>query len=133
MKITTVSYTKTFNLGNYCSEKVGVEVEINEGDNVEHGLDAAKKLVEDFHRKNNPQLYENIIQEVPIMQELKSRLNIGAQQEEQFVTKDDSFLFCINNATSLKELSIYKPTADKNQSLKLAYLAKEKELTDGKH
>lgn len=51
MHITTVNYTKTFNLGNYSSEKIGVEIAINEGESAMEAMDTAKQLVNEFHQK----------------------------------------------------------------------------------
>jgi hypothetical protein len=118
MKITTVSYTKTFNLGNYCSERIGAEIEISEGDNVEHGLDEAKKIVEEFHRKNNP---ISTSKENPI-----EIVKIDEAVEEQQI------LGWIEKCTNKERLLTYKYIARKYESTKLAYLTKEKELTDAK-
>ena len=52
MQITTVNYTRTFNLGNYSSEKIGVELSINEGESANQALDVARDLVEQYHSEN---------------------------------------------------------------------------------
>ena len=54
MHIDRIQYQKTFNLGMYQSEKIGVELTLNEGENAEQALDTAKSLVEEYHKKNNP-------------------------------------------------------------------------------
>lgn len=50
MKITKVEYSKTFNLGNYQSAKIGLECEITEEEFRDHGyrthLDQLKEHVE---------------------------------------------------------------------------------------
>ncbi len=51
MKVTSISYHKTFNLGNYSSHKIGVEVDVEE-DNVEDAMAEAKLLVEKFHAES---------------------------------------------------------------------------------
>jgi hypothetical protein len=45
MKITAVSYQRTINLGNYESERVGTEVELDEGDSPEAAIAFAKEFV----------------------------------------------------------------------------------------
>lgn len=55
MYITTVNYQKTFNLGNYSSEKIGVEISINPGEDAKEALVIAKNLVEEYHKENNPE------------------------------------------------------------------------------
>jgi hypothetical protein len=52
MHIQTVSYTRTFNLGNYSSEKIGVEFALNQGESANKALDVARELVEQYHAEN---------------------------------------------------------------------------------
>ena len=52
MHITTVNYTRTFNLGNYSSEKIGVEFSLNQGESANKALDSARELVEEYHKQN---------------------------------------------------------------------------------
>lgn len=52
MHIQTVNYTRTFNLGNYSSEKIGVEFALNEGESATKALDYARELVEEYHTEN---------------------------------------------------------------------------------
>jgi hypothetical protein len=62
MHIQTVSYTRTFNLGNYSSEKIGVEFSLNAGDSANKALDHARELVEQYHAENvkrQKELYED--------------------------------------------------------------------------
>ena len=58
MHIQTVSYTRTFNLGNYSSEKIGVEFALNQGESANKALDVARELVEDYHKQNVIRLKE---------------------------------------------------------------------------
>jgi len=53
MRFTQVSYQKTFNLGSYQSERIGVELELSEGESPKEALDTAKQLVEEYHKENN--------------------------------------------------------------------------------
>ena len=57
MKVTSISYQKTFNLGNYSSERLGVEVEVGEHEYADDLMKEAKELVEKMHRDGNPGLY----------------------------------------------------------------------------
>jgi hypothetical protein len=52
MHIQTVNYTRTFNLGNYSSEKIGVEFSLNQGESANKALDIARELVEEYHKQN---------------------------------------------------------------------------------
>ena len=44
MHIQTIIYQRTFNLGNYSSEKIGVEFAINQGESANKALDIAQKI-----------------------------------------------------------------------------------------
>jgi hypothetical protein len=52
MKVTSVNYSKVFSLGNYENEKIGVEIELQEGDNVQIAMQQAKQYVEFNHKVN---------------------------------------------------------------------------------
>ena len=52
MHIQTINYTRTFNLGNYSSEKIGVEFALNQGESANKALDVARELVEQYHAEN---------------------------------------------------------------------------------
>lgn len=46
MRVVSVRYERTFNLGNYESEKIGIEIELDSNDQVQKALNDAKKFVE---------------------------------------------------------------------------------------
>ncbi len=50
MKTKSVHYSKVFNLGDYQNEKIGVDIEIEEGDQVQNVIDKAKDFVENQHQ-----------------------------------------------------------------------------------
>lgn len=52
MKTTKISYSKVFSLGNYENEKLGVEIEIQEGDDVQKAIQQARQFVEYNHKLN---------------------------------------------------------------------------------
>ena len=49
MEITTISYHKVFNLGDYSNEKIGVDIKLTPGDNPLDVFAEAKKQVEKSH------------------------------------------------------------------------------------
>lgn len=63
MRVDRINYQKTFNLGNYTSERIGLEAELEAGDDGEAELKKLKKAVEDLHKATNPGLYVEINQE----------------------------------------------------------------------
>ncbi|MFO0359389.1 MAG: hypothetical protein ACK50N_02730 [Flavobacteriales bacterium] len=61
MKTNTITYSKTFSLGNYENEKIGVEIQLQEGDNVQKAIQDARAFVEYNHKLNGftSELQEN--------------------------------------------------------------------------
>ena len=113
MKMSEITYNRTFNLGNFNSERIGVRIEINEGESVTQALEAAKQLVEETHKNN----YPNLVVE-PII--------------EQTLTKEqitEGNLKAINDCTTLAELLSYKLLASKGKQEFDAYNAKKQALT----
>ncbi len=52
MKTKMISYSKVFSLGNFENEKLGVEIEIQEGDDVQKAIQQARSFVEFNHKLN---------------------------------------------------------------------------------
>ena len=52
MKVQTITYHKVFSLGNYENEKIGVEIEVHEGDDVQKAIQQARDFVEFNHKLN---------------------------------------------------------------------------------
>lgn len=128
MTITTVSYQKTYNLGNYSSERIGVEVSINEGENAMEALDTAKKLCQEFHDKNNPEPFvsgETIIQPASTepIPEIKVDKRTAKEIQEQKLISD------INSCTEIKVLESYRLIAKSNEKLQTAYDLKMEQLS----
>ena len=71
MHIQTIVYQRTFNLGNYSSEKIGVEFSLNQGESANKALDIARELVEEYHKQNVERLkslgyyHDEIIEVIP--------------------------------------------------------------------
>ncbi|HRP33529.1 MAG TPA: hypothetical protein PKV73_16650 [Agriterribacter sp.] len=57
MKPDRIIYNKLFPLGQFTNEKIGVEIQLDDGDSPEKALELAKTMVEKFHRENNAGLY----------------------------------------------------------------------------
>ena len=99
MHIAKVNYQKTFNLGNYQSEKIGIEMELNQGESASKALDVCKELVEEYHREN---LKTHAIVDVdtePIEDIRKRRLPIAPHSERNASIGDGYWFFWINPET----------------------------------
>lgn len=88
MHISKVNYTKTFNLGSYQSEKIGVEIDLNEGEDAKEALAAAKDLVHEYYMEGLPLqpethsvVADNAI--VPIVQVEKEPTTKLSKEEQQ--------------------------------------------------
>lgn len=60
MKTTSIHYSKVFSLGNFQNEKIGVDVEVQEGDNIQSAIQQARDFVEFNHKLNgiNAELHQ---------------------------------------------------------------------------
>ena len=118
MHISLVNYTKTFNLGNYSSEKIGVEITLNEGDDAKESLATAKALVEEYHRQSLAEYPMQHIEEIeiPIISKAtKELLKDDLQIREP--TLEEQIMSC----EEIKVLESYKFIAKKDPQLQLAY------------
>ena len=120
MHIQTINYTRTFNLGNYSSEKIGVEFALNEGESATKALDYARELVEEYHKQNVIKLKDlnEFYQEVP--DEI-----IPTQSKKSLAEKTIEF---INACKNKDELRAWELMAKNNPEVLEVYNAKHKSL-----
>ncbi len=94
MQFKTISYSKVFNLGDYQNHKIGVEVEVNEGDDPIMCHMEAVRYVENAHRyqKDFPQ-YERAKEIAASPQDYTGRQVLAANEAiNQFETRYKDFL-----------------------------------------
>lgn len=125
MHIQTINYTRTFNLGNYSSEKIGVEFALNEGESANKALDHARELVEEYHAQNVKRQKElseflGINYEDNIYEEV-----IPTQSKQTMAQKTIKF---INSCKNKSELKAWELMAKTNPEILLAYNEKFKTL-----
>jgi hypothetical protein len=120
MHIQTINYTRTFNLGNYSSEKIGVEFALNEGESATKALDYARELVEEYHKQNVIKLKDlnEFYQEVP--DEI-----IPTQSKKSLAEKTIEF---IKACKTKEELRAWELMAKNNPEVLESYNAKYKSL-----
>jgi len=98
MHIQTIVYQKTFNLGNYSSEKIGVEFSINQGESANKALDIARELVEDYHKQNVARLKDlGYFYDDQVPDEV-----IPTQSKKTLVEKTKEFIDACNTKEDLK-------------------------------
>lgn len=108
MHIDKVMYQKTFNLGSYCSHKIGVEVSIDEGEDAKEALNIAKSLVEEYHKESYVVIaHEELLPEVQKKNCVESTVNYLIQD--------------IESCKEIKVLESYKIIAKSKPELQKAY------------
>jgi len=118
MHIQTINYTRTFNLGNYSSEKIGVEFALNPGESADKALDNARQLVEEYHKKSVKQMEESAIyfeQDETINEKV-----IPTQSKKTLTERTKEF---INSCTTKQELKAWELMCKNNSEL-LEYFLK---------
>lgn len=77
MKATKIKYEKTFNLGNYSNEVIGVEVELGEGENALTAIEAARDYV------NKVQRHAKDVEILNAMESNPGRYDVAAYKQAQ--------------------------------------------------
>ena len=117
MHIQTVTYTRTFNLGNYSSEKIGVEFSLNQGESAGKALDAARELVEEYHKENVKRL-----RSLGHLQDDEEPVEVIKTQSKQSLA--DKAIQFIKECKSVKELKAWELMAKTDPLIYSAYSAK---------
>ena len=126
MHIQTVNYTRTFNLGNYSSEKIGVEFSINQGESANKALDIARELVEQYHAENVKKLKEvSEFLVVPYDETYSTEKIIPTQSKQTLADKTKSF---IDSCKTKEELKAWELMSKRNPELLEHYNNKLKSL-----
>jgi hypothetical protein len=121
MHIQTINYTRTFNLGNYSSEKIGVEFALNQGESANEALDHARTLVEEYHKQNVARLKDlGFFYDEQIPEEV-----IPSQSKKTLVEKTKEF---IDSCKTKQELKTWELMSKSNPELLKHYNEKLKSL-----
>ena len=123
MHIQTINYTRTFNLGNYSSEKIGVEFSLNPGESADKALDNARQLVEEYHKKSVKQIEEAGLyfeQDDPIAEKI-----LPTQSKKTLTERTKEF---IDYCTTKEELKAWELMCKNNLELQEYYNNKLKNL-----
>lgn len=110
MNISKISYSKIYATSQFLNERIGVEVDINEGEDAKVALQTAKSLADEFHKEANPELYKF--------------------NEKSLTAEEANIVTEISNCTTMDKLATYKGFA--TGVLSKYYIDKMKELTKKK-
>lgn len=117
MKVTKIGFSKTFPTGVYF-EKIFLEAEVIEGDDIRQSLYALKKEVEQFHYQSVAAAEKQMGTQVNIVEENKN----PKSQEETIIEG-------INSCTEITVLHSYSLIAKNNHQIQEAYDNKLLELS----
>lgn len=122
MKITTISYKKIFpGQIAFTNETIGVEIQIDEGDDLDIAFQFAKHTVNLWHREPNPDhsavVVNGIVYPAPVYPAQPVEINIQDEKKE----------ISIENASTMEELAALKNGLP--SSLMPAYMDKLRQLT----
>lgn len=123
MKLTGISYQKTFNLGNYCSEKIGFDAELETGDDPKLELIKLRAMAEQQHKETNPQLFNG---SMPSYNEA-----MPITQIEKNISPSEKMIREINTCKDVIVLETYKFLVKGKPELQTAYDDKLKTLSNG--
>jgi hypothetical protein len=124
MKITTVTYQKTYSIGPYLTERIGFEAqpEGNPGDAPMDMLTMLEELADEWHKKAHPHL-----QQEPELTRFPPQLGVVAEIQTERTDPNDT-LALIQNAPTLEVLTTFKLLVGKDTDLYNAYCKRIKEL-----
>jgi hypothetical protein len=121
MKITSISYKKIFPIAQFVNETIGIEIQVDEGDDPNRAFEIAKIRVGQWANEKTTSGTENQTlidrphkDEIPVIQVNGSKPN-------------SYYEHCIHNSRTIEQLAEYKPELPK--SLMPNYMDKLKELT----
>jgi hypothetical protein len=133
MVVSKINYQRTFNLHNYSSERIGVECDLFHNEDVNIALDNAKKMVEEWHTANHPELYQDKTPDIPVIgKQLKGGLETEVVRYDvsKQPFKEESLEEQINSCKSPTVLkAVYEKIVKGKPELETAYNQKLKELT----
>lgn len=116
MQIERISYQKTFNLGSYQSQRIGVDIILNPDDIADEAFAQARELVEKYHSETAPVMIADNPPE-PVQQISKEKLTLEQNLIQQ-----------IESCQELKVLQSYRLIAKTQPECQVAYEKKLIEL-----
>lgn len=134
MKITKVTYQKTYPTGQYANEKIGLEADIEDGEDIQFVVCNLKHECDQIHQKNNPRLYQEQETTIPLnYPQNESGLHpsnaptFQAPQPKK-LSPEEVLAQLIEDATTLKALKWLEKPSEKYPKTKELYQNKLQSL-----
>lgn len=130
----TIVYHKTYNLGNYSSHKIGVEIEMEEGDDIQQVILFAKQETDKFHLDSIPKeevIQRNEFQSGTTVKIIEQPIAAPASEPPNKMTQkeiDESTLQQITECTDPVVLETFKWVVKGKPKLQASYDDKLKSL-----
>lgn len=107
MKPITVNYQKVFPLAPYVNERIGVDIQLDDGDSPLEALAKAKEMVEQFHQEAKKGLVlEMVTSEIPINQPLPI-IETQKQSKEDMLSSAIAGIYASRDIEELKSFRAY--------------------------
>jgi hypothetical protein len=130
MKIDRISYQKTFNIGSYQSERIGVEIELNEGEDAKEALSTAKALVHEFYMEGVPTIPFPETHSIVADNAVVPIVDIKADEPPPTkLTKEEQQKKYLTDCTTIEELNTFKLLVKNNPHLQETFDNHYKKLT----
>ena len=121
-RIDRISYQKTFNIGSYQSERIGVEIEINEGEDAKEALSTAKALVHEFYMEGVPTIPFPETHSIVADNAVVPIVDIKADEPPPTkLTKEEQQRKYLTDCTTIEELNTFKLLVKNNPHLESTF------------
>jgi len=124
MKIVSIHYEKVFPIAPYQNEKIGIEIQVDEGDDTDEAFKIAKETVEMWG--NDRQLSQKLTENTVIDRLHVDTIPVIRLDNDASFT--DKLSLQIANCKSLEELALLRD-ASKSSGMIQIYMAKARRLT----
>lgn len=111
MKITVVSLSRTIPTGPYMNDKITMEASLHPGESHETVLDNLSHLINEWHKKANPHLYQELGPAQPVRSFTPQQTGPAVIETIDY-KKWDQFEIAIENAQTLEELETIVRSTD---------------------
>jgi hypothetical protein len=141
MKIDRIEYHRTYNLGNYCSEKIALEASFDQDtETLSEVFIQLKSSCDTLHRQNNPQLYPIGLEKTPASFESKTGIPYiyNSSQEPMFSTpteekippekQEQNIISEIQKSNNKEELEALQLISNHSVKTKGEYKKRKKQL-----
>lgn len=116
MRVDRINYSKLLPTGVYSNERIGLDAELEPGDDAEVCLNKLRDCVEKLHKANNPQYYQDT-----------NPIEVATTKDSK-ESATERIIAAINSCTEPKVLETFRLLVKSNPIFQEFYNKKENEL-----